>query len=107
MYSSISGGKKNYFIFSTKQDNSENLLTRKNYIFLEGINLMVKLGSRRAKKNILFKQNLISQSINTKKFLLNELRIEKLWKFNGYGKLNKFIFLENFLSQKKFMVNWY
>jgi hypothetical protein len=98
MYSSISGGKKNYFIFSTKLDQSENFLTRKNFIFLEGINLMVKLGNRRGKKKLFFKQNLISQSINTKKFLLNELRIEKLWKFNGYGKLDKFIFLENFLS---------
>ena len=98
MHSSISGGKKNYFIFSTKLDQSENFLTRNNFIFLEGINLMVKMSSRRGKKKLFFKQNLISQSINTKKFLLNELRIEKLWKFNDYGKLDKFIFLENFLS---------
>ena len=73
-------------------------MTRKNFIFLEGINLMVKLGIRRGKKKLFFKQNLISQSINTKKFLLNELRIEKWWKFNDYEKLDKFIFLENFLS---------
>ncbi len=98
MYSSISGGKKNYFIFSTKLNKSENFLTRKNFIFLEGINLMVKLCNRRGKNNLLFKQNLISQSINTKKFLFNELRIEKWLKFNDYVKLDKFIILENFLS---------
>ena len=72
------GVKKIIFFFSTKLDQSENFFTRKNFIFLEGINLMVKLCNRRGKKKLFFKQNLISQSINTKKFLLNELRIEKL-----------------------------
>jgi hypothetical protein len=77
MYLSISGGKINYFIFSTKLDQSENFLTRKNFIFLEGIIIMVKLCNRRGKKNFLFKQNLISKSINTKKFFLYKVRIEK------------------------------
>ena len=68
MYSSISGGKKNYFIFSTKLDQSENLFTKKNFIFLEGINLMIELGNRRGKKKKIFKQNLISRVSILKNF---------------------------------------